>query len=62
MERLSSKAVIRRLTENEKWRAIVMLQNGSIQMNVARQFNVSQCDQQTIEPPSADWKCYRLVT
>ena len=42
IEFLSSKAVCSVLTENERWRAIGMLQNGSIQVNVARQFNVSQ--------------------
>ena len=42
MESLSSKAVMQRLPENERWRAIGMLQNGSIQMNSARPFNVSQ--------------------
>ena len=40
---------------NRRWRAVEMLQNGSIQLNIARQFNVSQsvisrlwnCHQQT---------------
>ena len=41
MQFLSSKAVMPHLTENERWRAIGMLQNGSIQLNIARQFNVS---------------------
>ena len=41
MEVLSSKAVMRRLTGNERLRATGMLQNGSIQLNVARQLNVS---------------------
>ena len=55
MEFSSSKAVMQRLTENERWWAIGMPQNGSIQLNVARRFNVSQsvisrlwsCHQQT---------------
>ena len=42
MEFLPSKAVMWRLTENERWRAIGTLQNGRIQLNVVRQFNVSQ--------------------
>ena len=42
MEFLSSKAVMQRLTENERRRAIGMLQNSGIQTNVARQFNVSR--------------------
>ena len=42
MEFLSSKAVTQRLTENERWKAIGMLQTGSIQLNNVRQFNVSQ--------------------
>ena len=55
MEFLSSQAVKQRLTENERWRAIGMMQNGSTQLNVARQFDLSQsginrlwnCHQQT---------------
>ena len=34
MEFPFSKAVMQRLTENERWRAIGMLQNGSNQLNV----------------------------
>ena len=48
---LSSKAVTQRLTENERWRAMGMLQNGSIQLNVARHFNVSQ----TVISSSGTW-------
>ena len=40
-ECLSSKAVLQHLTKNESWIAMGMLQNGSIQLNVARQFDVS---------------------
>ena len=55
MEFLSSKAVMWRLTENERWRVIGMPQNGRIQLSVVRQFNLSQsvirrqrnCTQQT---------------
>ena len=54
-ECLSSKAVLQHLTKNESWIAMGMLQNGSIQQNVARHFSVSQsvisrlwnCHQQT---------------
>ena len=42
MEFLSSKAVTQRITQNESWRDIGMLQNGSIQLNVTRQANASQ--------------------
>ena len=44
MEFLSSKAVMLRLTRKERWRATGMLQDGSNQLNVARQFKVSQSD------------------
>ena len=40
IEFLSSKTAMHRLTENEKWMPVGMLQNGIIQLNVARQFNV----------------------
>ena len=53
MEFLSSKAVMQRLTENERWRAIGLLQNGSIRPSVARQFNVSQ------SVISRLWNCYQ---
>ena len=42
MEFLSSKAVMQRLTDNEKLRAIQMLQNCFIELNVSRQINVAQ--------------------
>ena len=42
MEFLHSKTVLQRLTENERWRAIGMVQNGNIQLNVAGLINVSQ--------------------
>ena len=42
MEFLHSKTVLQRLTENERWRAIGMVQNGNIQLNVAGLSNVSQ--------------------
>ena len=42
MEFLPSKAVVQRLTENERLRSIGMLLNGSIQLNVARHFDLSQ--------------------
>lgn len=37
---LSSKAIMQHLTANETWGAIRMLQSGSIQTNIARQFNI----------------------
>ena len=42
MEFPSSKAVMQRLTENENGRAMRLLQNGSIRLNIARQLNVSR--------------------
>ena len=42
MEFLSSKAVMQRLTKNERWRAPEMLPNGSERLNVAKHFNLSQ--------------------
>ena len=38
-----------------------MVQNGRIQLTAARQFNVSVFHQQTMESPSADWKCDRFA-
>ena len=42
MEFLSSKAVMQRLTKNERWRAPGMLPNGSERLNVAKHFTLSQ--------------------
>ena len=52
---LSSKAVIQRLTENERWRATGVLQNGSNQLAVRRQFNMSQ------PVISGLWNCHQHV-
>ena len=41
MEFLSAKVVMQCLIENERQRAIVMLQYGSIQLKVVRKFNTS---------------------
>ena len=45
MEFLSSNIAMQRLTVTVRRRAMGMLQNGSIQMNVARQFNVSRLEE-----------------